>query len=101
MALHISLSRDSYTFSQLAGELVQCSTEALRTRAWRARRAGHPHPLPTPTRLPGGGEIYMRRDVEQWLATLRGPEIEVHSGVHRRPGRPKKIDSMLRGGVSK
>lgn len=97
MALHISLSRDSYTFSQLAGELVQCSTEALRTRSWRARRAGHPHPLPTPTRLPGGGEIYLRRDVEQWLAGLRGPEIE----VRRRPGRPSKIDSVLRGGVSK
>ena len=97
MAFHISLSRDSYTFSQLAGELVQCSTEALRTKVWRARLAGHPCPLPTPTHIPGGGEIYLRRDVEQWLADLRGPEIE----VRRRPGRPSKIDSVLRAGVSK
>jgi len=96
MAFHISLSRDSYTFSQLAGELVQCSTEALRTRAWRARRAGHPHPLPISTSLPGGGEIYLKRDVEQWLAALRGPDSE----ARRRPGRPRKIDSVLRGGVS-
>jgi len=97
MAFHISLSRDSYTFSQLAGELVQCSTEALRTRAWRARRAGHPHPLPIRTILPGGGEIYLKRDVEQWLAALRGPDAE----ARRRPGRPSKIDSVLRGGGSK
>ena len=98
MAFHITLPRESYTFSQLAGELLQCSTEALRTRSWRARRAGHPHPLPQTTRLPGGGEIFLREDVQEWLASLREPGAEVR---RRGRGRPKKIESLFRTGASK
>lgn len=97
MAFQIWLSRDSYTFPQLASDVVQCTTEALRTRSWRARRAGHPNPLPRATRLPGGGEIFLRKDVEAWLAGLREPDSE----VRRRPGRPRKIDSVLGKGASK
>jgi hypothetical protein len=100
MSFQIQLSRDGYTLSQLAGDVTQCTTEALRTRAWRARRDGHPHPLPTPTLLPGGGVIYLRQDVEQWLLALRCPEKAV-----RRRGRPRKNESALRAaaaeGVSK
>ena len=100
MSSHISLSRDSYTFSQLAGELIQCTTEALRTRSWRARRAGHPYPLPRATRLPGGGEIFLRADVAEWLASLRKPAAEAR---RRGRGRPRKNESVLRAvaGVSK
>ena len=98
MLFQITLSRDSYTLSQLAGDVVQCSAEALRTRAYRARRAGHPQPLPTATRLPGGREIYLKQDVEHWLSLLRCPEKAV-----RRRGRPTKNESALRAaaGVSK
>ncbi len=99
MALSVSLSRDSYTLPQLASDVVQCTTEALRTRSYRARRAGHPHPLPIATRLPGGGEIFLRRDVEEWLLSLRATGAEVR---RRGRGRPRKNESALRAvaGVS-
>lgn len=68
--LGASLQREAYSFSELAREVCRCEPPTLSTRAWRARRAGHPHPLPVATPIPGGGEVYLAASVADWLREL-------------------------------